>query len=514
MTTAPGQRPGPPVLILGSHRSGTSAVAGLLTKAGGLELGEVMPGTPANPKGYFESVAIVRAHNTILSAMDRDWTCPPPDFDIAPIPREALEAEVRALDATGQVWGVKDPRLLFMLPAWVEVLPEFRFVGVIRDHEEVVRSLVARDGLEPGVADTITRAHVRRLRVLADRFSIPIIDFSAGPEEVLGRTGELATSLGLRWDRESAAAFLDPTLRRNRATGMSHSGDIEHLRTRSDRRHADTVDAASLREVLDELAKETEEFDRYSGPRANARRAAAWRAVPGDVSVVVEFVRNQRVAASMDPVREGGISFECSDLWTMTQRWRGLPDPPEAVVLPDLTSWLDSQDLAAGLTLLHQAFAPDGLVVVGISLADRETCQLQRREPVSLEDLLAAARASGFVVLSVDTTPTMTVVRLLPVTTTTSLLRSAVDRLDKLAGATHETGTGAVSRRADVTFAGTGRGTSKRQAKDGSDEAALWRYKYLRLRGRRSVRLTLALASLGRPLFRMVRRLKKARRDG
>ena len=66
---------GIPVVVLGSHRAGTSAVAGLLALAG-LELGSVIPPASDNPRGFFESRAVVEANKQILATMGRDWDLP------------------------------------------------------------------------------------------------------------------------------------------------------------------------------------------------------------------------------------------------------------------------------------------------------------------------------------------------------------------------------------------------------------------------------------------------------
>ena len=67
------------IVVLGMHRSGTSALAGTFSQLG-LNLGdELMPGTAdANPKGYFEHVRIVQAHDRLLAAFGMDWADPRP----------------------------------------------------------------------------------------------------------------------------------------------------------------------------------------------------------------------------------------------------------------------------------------------------------------------------------------------------------------------------------------------------------------------------------------------------
>ena len=65
-----------PLVVLSSHRSGSSAFMSLLAAAG-LELGELLPPAPDNPRGFFESRPFVDANRRLLGDADRDWTCPP-----------------------------------------------------------------------------------------------------------------------------------------------------------------------------------------------------------------------------------------------------------------------------------------------------------------------------------------------------------------------------------------------------------------------------------------------------
>jgi hypothetical protein len=67
------------VLVLGMHRSGTSALAGAL-EAMGFDLGpedDVMPADIGNPEGYFELLSVVRANDDLLARFGGRWDSPP-----------------------------------------------------------------------------------------------------------------------------------------------------------------------------------------------------------------------------------------------------------------------------------------------------------------------------------------------------------------------------------------------------------------------------------------------------
>ena len=107
-----------PIFILGCHRSGTSVVAGLLYKACGVSMGELMPPTEDNPMGYFEALGVVDAHRDLLAQMERDWTCPPSTFRPGQLDLTALAEQVDIHKQLAGVWAMKDPRSMFLLPAW------------------------------------------------------------------------------------------------------------------------------------------------------------------------------------------------------------------------------------------------------------------------------------------------------------------------------------------------------------------------------------------------------------
>jgi len=158
------------VLVLGMHRSGTSAAAGVLQRVG-VELGhELMAPLPENPKGFFEHTGIVNLHDEVLSLFDARWDDPRSlpewwerDPRLAPL-RQRLRATLRQSFAGAPLWGVKDPRLCRLLPFWIPVLRELdvsaKAVLVVRDPVQVSESLRRRNGLLPEHSSTLWLSHV------------------------------------------------------------------------------------------------------------------------------------------------------------------------------------------------------------------------------------------------------------------------------------------------------------------------------------------------------------------
>lgn len=169
------------VIVLGMHRSGTSAVAELLGR-----MGLSLPATPMlpssdNSRGYFESLPISRFNKRLLDSAGTHWR------DYAPVPLEWFadplrDADVReAASIIRQEFGsapsfvLKDPCMCRLMPLWRRALcalgVRWSAVLVIRRPSEVARSLAARvtDPASRGASVTSTaKASLMWLRHLLD----------------------------------------------------------------------------------------------------------------------------------------------------------------------------------------------------------------------------------------------------------------------------------------------------------------------------------------------------------
>lgn len=145
------------VVILGMHRSGTSALAAGLQSLG-VELGdELLEGGPEeNPKGFFEDRAILNLSERILSVLDLRWDSMRllderwwEHADFASLELEACEL-LRRRVRHHPIWGFKNPRTSRLLGFWKKVFRrlglEAKYVLAVRNPMEVARSLEARNG--------------------------------------------------------------------------------------------------------------------------------------------------------------------------------------------------------------------------------------------------------------------------------------------------------------------------------------------------------------------------------
>jgi hypothetical protein len=144
------------LVVLGMHRSGTSAVAQLLG-SNGAHLGDpeqLIPANEYNPRGHFESLDLSEFNEHALSVMSAPWWAPPTietvqagAEDLVPGARQVWRR--RGSGGQGEVALVKDPRFSLLLPIWRPVFgPDTLYVVCVRNPIGVARSLLARDKID------------------------------------------------------------------------------------------------------------------------------------------------------------------------------------------------------------------------------------------------------------------------------------------------------------------------------------------------------------------------------
>jgi GT2 family glycosyltransferase len=156
------------VVVLGSGRSGTSMVTGMLAEAGWFAGDEPYPGRPANPKGFFETLEINGINEYLLSTAVRSeaplgpmqhWLVAP-DGPLALEVEAGLFARMKRLGRRGP-FAYKDPRFSHTLSAWRDALPGAKFICIFRDPAATAASIVKECEAEQylqGVGMTFERA--------------------------------------------------------------------------------------------------------------------------------------------------------------------------------------------------------------------------------------------------------------------------------------------------------------------------------------------------------------------
>ena len=144
------------VLVLGMHRSGTSAVAGM-TNLLGLATSasnDLITQMAWNPGGHWESRSLTRFNDQLLTEMGHTWWYPPPSgsgySEVASRIVAPPEAAARYFDRLhpSEPWVWKDPRTCLTLPFWRQALHRpLAGIVVFRNPIDVATSLEFRNSL-------------------------------------------------------------------------------------------------------------------------------------------------------------------------------------------------------------------------------------------------------------------------------------------------------------------------------------------------------------------------------
>jgi hypothetical protein len=330
------------VLVLGMHRSGTSALARVLNLLG-LPIGQpLMPPHPDNNEaGFWELAGAVEINERILERISVPWDSPVPlpSSWLEQIPREVFEEGVALIDgnfSAVSAFALKDPRMCRLWPFWLQVMSRvgFRTIGahLLRPPAEVTASLVARDGLSTERCAALWARHTLEAEAIpVERTLLRYDDLLALPrrtvDSVLGWLLQQGVALGNPPIGE-IEAFLQPALRHHRALPRMR-GAVGALAEQLYDSLVQAGEASSRTNalVVDRAGKIQSKLDRWVATRPV--RAAALVAAP------IEAITTQ----GRDP------SVQCDDVPAPAT-----PDPAPATSGPSAPSPPpDAGPVAAGL---------------------------------------------------------------------------------------------------------------------------------------------------------------------
>lgn len=150
------------LLVLGMHRSGTSALSGVLSLLGCQLPRKIREAKDDNPKGFFESHPISRFNESIFKSAGTswdDWQTFNESWYASPVFVEYL-AQAKSLISEefldSSLIVHKDPRICRLVPFWAQALRisgyEPLVVQTIRNPLEVALSLESRNDIEPSLS--------------------------------------------------------------------------------------------------------------------------------------------------------------------------------------------------------------------------------------------------------------------------------------------------------------------------------------------------------------------------
>ena len=230
------------ILVLGMHRSGTSALTQLISQIGASLPKNPVPAGAANVKGHWEPQDLVNFNERILAELNSRWhDCRHLDLtqlsaDRYSYYRQVIVQGVLAEYAESPLFVLKDPRICRLMPLWRDALEEITAdlscVIIVRHPFEVALSLGERNRLPFQYACLLWLRHVleaeretRAIRRLFVTYEALISD----PEEISVRieTEILGKSYGFgKNHQESIGSHIDSQLRHHAASFEDFSDQL------------------------------------------------------------------------------------------------------------------------------------------------------------------------------------------------------------------------------------------------------------------------------------------------
>jgi hypothetical protein len=221
-------------MVLGMHRSGTSAFTRLLNLLGADLPANLLPPSETNQTGYWESADLVAIHNRLLASAgstSSDWRELNPGWFDSPA-AAAFKAQIldvlRRDFADSSLFVIKDPRICRLWPLWRDVLEEFGARPLVfiplRNPLEIAASLKWREGLIPANIYLLWLRHVLDAEVATRAVPRAFATYDALLKDWQGVAAEIAERLKISWPRRSAMieveveTFLAPRLRHHHRT--------------------------------------------------------------------------------------------------------------------------------------------------------------------------------------------------------------------------------------------------------------------------------------------------------
>ncbi|MDX1643887.1 MAG: glycosyltransferase, partial [Thermoanaerobaculia bacterium] len=262
------------ILVLGMHRSGTSAVGAVLERLG-LYFGPpeaALAPQPDNPRGFWERRDVVALNDELLAAAGGSWSevsaLDRRTFESA-LPREIeerFEGTLEDLEAH-RPWFVKDPRLCLTLPAWRERLDAPLVVFVYRPPGEIAASLAERNDFPLPFSVALWEYHLTAAANASaglPRITVAYPDLVESPVETVaelrGRLLELGVELPDEPPEEAILKIVDPKMRHHRGVDSVQIGERrERLRERFASGVTDSAEAPL--DISDDSWRELTRFD-------------------------------------------------------------------------------------------------------------------------------------------------------------------------------------------------------------------------------------------------------------
>ena len=230
------------ILVVGMHRSGTSALTRILNIAGCDLPKTLMKPQRDNVGGFWESQAVMDLNQEILTSAGSSWDDWRPfaqdwySSAIADEFRERARKVLRTEFGKSRLFVLKDPRICRLLEFWIEAVDALGaqplVVSPIRNPFDAASSLHTRNCIDPFVGHLIWLRHVLDAEAASRSLKRAYLRY----EQLLSQTqaviDRLGKDLGISWPRRSSLhaemesdEFLSPALHHHSSEDPGHQSN-------------------------------------------------------------------------------------------------------------------------------------------------------------------------------------------------------------------------------------------------------------------------------------------------
>ena len=217
------------IVVLGMHRSGTSAISAGMQVLG-VEFGDRLlpPVKGDNDKGYWEDIDLCALNVKCLNAIDQDWNSLSAITanDIAVLKKQgyflnAVNLLRQKVRMNAPIFGFKDPRVAKLFPFWKQAFDrcklDVNYVLVIRNPLSVVKSLIKRNDMFAEQCYFLWVTHIITSMVANSYNSCVVVDYDRMMQSPDNELNRIATAFDLKIDQAALITykteFLDNELR-------------------------------------------------------------------------------------------------------------------------------------------------------------------------------------------------------------------------------------------------------------------------------------------------------------
>lgn len=216
------------LVILGMHRSGTSAMTKVVNILG-YDVGEkLLPANKFNAKGYWENIDIVESNEEYLKSLGYSWddTRLLPDVvnseDNLHKYKKKIIKIIETQYSNSEYWAIKDPRLCRLILLWDSIWRELncspKFIIIFRHPIEVAKSLKNRNDFDKMKSFNCWLVHNLEAEITTRKYDRTFVDFQNLLSDPIETVKKISSNLNIDWPKklddkkEMILSFLDENI--------------------------------------------------------------------------------------------------------------------------------------------------------------------------------------------------------------------------------------------------------------------------------------------------------------